>query len=272
MASFHEYKRRSLLPLGLGVLALYYVLVFVPLSHRVKDVNEPLQRAWRKLANTVEQGNATSLDFLALTNQLQETRQALAIVDIAKQKAAARLELSPALRAKLTAPFQLVDYQNERSKQIDDLYQKARQQKISVEPAVYIGFPEHTTETQDPAMLWAALSFTDELLEAALRAKVSAIHSLEVPLQLTNTPSSETLGRWDEVPIQLEFTAPADNVLRMLQGLPAPVQVQTTNAVPDMPQEGAPLFIERLIIRKQSPEKSDEVRVWLRVLGFALRE
>ena len=270
MASFQEYKRRSLLPIGLAVLALYYVLVFVPLTHRVHNVDEPLQRAWNKLANAVDQNNATSLDFTSLTNQLQETRQALAVLDSAKQKAAARLESSPGLRAKLVAPFQLVDYQNERSKLIDDLDRKAREQKIALEPAVYIGFPEHTTETQDPAMLWAALSFTEELLDSALRSKVSAIHSLEVPLQLTNAPSSETVGRWEEVPLQLEFTSAAENVLRLLLALPA--RREATNAAPAGATERAPLFIERLIIRKQSPEKADEVRVWLRVIGFALRE
>ncbi len=270
MASFQEYKRRCLLPLGLVMLALYYVLVFVRLTHRVQDVDEPLQHAWNKLANALEQTNATSLDFVSLTNQLQETRQALSILENARLKAAARLELSQALRAKLTAPFQLVDYQNERSKLIDDLDRKAREQKIALEPAVYIGFPEHTTETQDPAMLWAALSFTEELLDSALRSKVSAIHSLEVPLQLTNAPSADMAGRWDEVPLQLEFTSPAENALRLLQALPA--RHEFTNAPAAAAPERAPLFIERLIVRKQSPEKSDEVRVWLRVIGFALRE
>ena len=41
-----------------------------------------------------------------------------------------------------------------------------------------------------------------------------------------------------------------------------------TTAPPDKPA----LFIDRLIIKKQAPEKPDEVRVWMRLIGFVLRE
>jgi len=34
----------------------------------------------------------------------------------------------------------------------------------------------------------------------------------------------------------------------------------------------APLFIDRFIMRKQSPDKPDEVRVSVRALGYVLRE
>jgi hypothetical protein len=42
--------------------------------------------------------------------------------------------------------------------------------------------------------------------------------------------------------------------------------------LPEAPVDKPPLFVDRLIIRKQSPDKPDEVRVWLRVVGFVLRE
>jgi len=37
---------------------------------------------------------------------------------------------------------------------------------------------------------------------------------------------------------------------------------------PEAPPEKPPLFIDRLIIKKQSPEKPDEVRVFLRLVAF----
>lgn len=272
MPSFQEYKRRSLLPLGGVALAAYYLLVFVPLDRRANSLDEPLGKDWAKLATSLDQSNAVSLDFRYITNQLRETRMALASLEDAKKSAALRLELAPALRAKLSAPFQLVDYQNERSKQMDELDRRAKAEKIAVDPAVFSGFPEHTVDIQEPALLWAALSLTDELLATALRCKVAAIHNLEVNLSATNSPGADNAGRWAEIPLQLEFTASADNATRLVQSLPLRAAEIRAAGLPDGPAEKEPLLIDRLIIRKQSPDKLDEVRVWLRAVGFVLRE
>jgi hypothetical protein len=272
MPSFQEYKRRSLIPLaGLG-LAAYYLMVFVPLDRRADSLDEPLGRDWAKLTASLEQTNASSLDFRYITNQLKETRQALAILEDAKKSAAARLELGPALRAKLNAPFQLVDYQNERSKQMDELDRQAKAEKITIDPAVYSGFPEHTVDIQQPALLWAALSLTEDLLATALRCKVAAIHNLEVNLAVTNAPGADSAGRWAEIPVQLEFTASADNAARLIESLPLRAAEIRAVGLPESPPEKEPLLLDRLIIRKQSPEKLDEVRVWLRAVGFVLRD
>jgi hypothetical protein len=264
--SFREYNRRLLLPIAGVGLATYYLFVMVPLAHRSESLDEPLQNAWRKLET-----NAGAVDFLHLTNQLRETKEDLALLENARKKAAARLELAPALRGVFNAPFQLVDYQNERSKQIDELDRKAREQKIAIDPAVFAGFPEHTADIREPALLWPALSLTDELLDAAVACKVSALHSLDVPLMLTNSPA-EGSARWAEIPIELEFTASAENALRLAQTLPLRTDELRAAGLPPAPADKAPLFIERLILKKQSPDKLDEVRVWLRVVGFVLRE
>ncbi len=272
MPSLQEYKRRSLLPVAGLALAAYYLLVFVPLDRRAKNIEEPLRRDWARLAASLEQSNAVSLDFSAISNQIKQTRLALARLDEAKRNAAARLELSPLLRAKLNAPFQLVDYQNERSKQMDELDREAKAEKITIDPAVYSGFPEHTVDIQQPALLWAALSLTQDLLATALRCKVAAIHNLEVNLAITNAPGADSAGRWAEIPLQLEFTAPADNAARLIQSLPLRAAEIHAAGLPQAPAEKEPLLLDRLIIRKQSSEKPDEVRVWLRAVGFVLRE
>jgi hypothetical protein len=94
--SFSEYQRRGLVPLAGLALAAYYLFVMLPLSHRAESLNEPLQKAWQKLYVSLDQTNATAVDFLLITNQLNETRQALLILENAKQQAAARLQLGPA--------------------------------------------------------------------------------------------------------------------------------------------------------------------------------
>src|SRR6516225_3708687 len=254
MFSFREYQRRSLLPLAGLALAAYYVFVFMPLARRADSLDTPLDVACRKLAAGLDQTNVNALDFRQITNQLADTRQALLLVENSKKKTVARLELTPELRARLNAPFQLVDYQNERSKDMDRLDQAARQKKLALDPAVFAGFPEHTADIEEPALLWAALAFTDNLMDTAMGCNVSSIHSLEVPLTLTNAPGTEPAGRWAELPLQIEFTASAENAARLLQSLPLRADEMSPAGLPEGPPGKLPLFIERLILRKESPE------------------
>lgn len=272
MSSFREIRRRCALPLAGLALAFFYLLGFLPLARRAASLDMPLETAWRKLAVSLEQTNATAIDFTQLTNQVNETRQALAILEETKKKAAARLELSETLRTQLNAPFQLVDYQNERSKQIDHLDQQAKQQHVTVDPAVFSAFPEHTVDIRDPALLWPALVLTDNLLGTAVRSQVTAIHSLEVALDLTNAPPTDSPGRWSEIPIQVEFTASAEIAAKVIQSLPLRADEIRAAGLPEAPPEKMPLLIDRLVVRKQTPEKLDEVRVWLRAVGFVLRD
>ena len=272
MSSFREYQRRSLIPLAALALVAYYVLFYLPLARRAASLDEPVQKAWRKLAASVDQTNATTLDLARLTNQLNQTREALALVENTKKQAAFRLDLSPALKTKMAAPFQLVDFQNERSKEIDDLDRQAKAQNVAVDQAVYAGFPEHTIDTADPALLWPALALTDNLLGTAIRCQLSAVHSLEVPLANTNAPEIDAYGRWDQIPLQIEFTASAANAMRFVQSLPLHDEELRAAGLPAGTPDKVPMFIDRLIIKKQDPDKPDEVRVWLQAVGFIFRE
>jgi hypothetical protein len=272
MPSFQEYKRLTLLPLSALALGAYYLFFYVPLDRRARSLEGPLQTAWNKLAESLDQTNALALDFAHVTNQLSETRQALALFESAKQKATARLELGPALRAKLSAPFQLVDYENDRSKQMEELRRSATNHQATVEPAVFAGFPEHTADVKQPVLLWAELTLIDGLLASALQCKVAVIHELSVPLSLTNAPvpagSTDLVG----IPVEVEFTAPVASVTRLLHSLPLRADELRAAGLPEAPADKPPLFVDRLVVKRQTPDKPDEVRVWLRVVGFVLRE
>ncbi len=272
MSSFQEYKRLSIVPLTGLALAAYYLFFYVPLAHRSKSLDAPLQQAWKKLADSMDQTNALALDFTHITNQLSETRQALAIFENTKQKAIARLELGAAVRSKMNAPFQLVDYENDRSKQMDELGKSATNHQAKVEPAVFAGFPEHTADVKQPALLWAELSLIDGLLATALQCKVATIHDLGVPLSLTNAPAPGAGADLVEIPVQVEFTAPLASVARLLHSLPLRADELRAAGLPEASPDKPPLFVDRLVIKKQAPDKPDEVRVWLRIVGFVLRE
>jgi hypothetical protein len=266
----NEYQRRSIVPLAGMALAAYYVIVFVRLQGQAEALDVPVEKARSKLAASLDQTNG-AIDFLAVSNQLRETKHALAVFDEARQKAGARIELPGTVRARLNAPFQLVDYENELSKEIDDLKQLAEKQKIIVEPAVFGGFPEHTVDVKRPELLWASLSAVDGLLRTAIQTKVIAIHRLETTALTTNLPAANG-DRLAELPVQVELTGPADTVWKLLGALPLRGDELRSSGFPDAPVEKPPLFIDRLILRKQSPEKPDEVRILLRVVAFVMRD
>jgi hypothetical protein len=267
----NEYQRRSIIPLAGIALAAYYLIVFARLQRQAEALDAPVEKARARLAASLEQTNAP-IDFLSISNQLAETKHARTIFEDARQKAGARIELAPAVRARLNAPFQLVDYENERSKEIDDLRQLANKEKITVDPAVFAGFPEHTVDVKRPELLWASLSAVDGLLRTAIQTKVVAIHALETTALTTNSFSTANGDRLAELPVQVEVTGPADTIWKLLSSLPLRGDELRSASFTDPPVEKPPLFIDRLILRKQSPEKPDEVRVLLRVVAFVMRD
>lgn len=269
---FSEYQRRGVVPLAGLALAAYYLLVLLPLARRAESLDAPLQKAWQKLSFSLEQTNTTTIDFQQISNQLSDTRKALLILDGAKQKATARLQPGAAVRAKMQADFVLVEYDNERSKQLEELGSLAKKDQVAIEPGVFSSFPIHTADVKQPALLWVALSLTDTLLQTALRCKVAAIHSLEVPPVLTNAPPMNTTERLVEIPLQLEFSGSATSAVKLLQCLPLRADEIRAAALPEAPADKPPLFVDRLVVQKQSVDKPDEVHVWLRVVGFVLRE
>ncbi|MCX6927582.1 MAG: hypothetical protein NT154_30895 [Verrucomicrobia bacterium] len=269
---FSEYQRRGIVPLAGLVLAVYYLFAVLPLARQAEGFDEPLQKAWQKLSVSLGHTNTTAIDFLRITNQLSETRQAMLILENAKKQATARLQLSAAVRAKMRADFQLVEFENERSKQQEELSNLAKQKQVVVEPAVFSNFPGHTADVKQPALLWAALALTDSLLHTALQCRVVAVHSLEVPPVLANVPPPYEQERLTEIPLQVEFTASAASAARLLQCLPLRAEEIRAAGLLETPGDKPVLFVDRLLIQKQSADKPDEVHVWLRALGFVLRE
>jgi hypothetical protein len=269
---FTEYQRRGIVPLAGLALAAYYVIVLLPLSHKSEKLEEPVNKAWQKLSTSLDQTNTLAIDFLRITNQLAETRQALMILDHAKQQATARLQLGDEVRGKIHRGFVFDVYDQERSRRVEDLAKLATQEKVAIEPAVFDNYPVYTAGVRQDTLLWAALSFTDSLMRTAVRCKVTAILALETPPVLTNAPPTNSTERLAEIPVQLEFTAFATNAEKLLQCLPLRADEIRAAGLPEATTNKPVLFIDRLVVQKQSADKLDEVHVWLRAVGFVLRE
>ena len=116
------------------------------------------------------------------------------------------------------------------------------------------------------------MSLVESLLATALQCKVTVIHSLEVPLVLTNEPPAGALTPITQVPLQVDLTGSAASVLKLLQNLPLRADEMRAAGLAEARPDKAPLFIERILIKKQTADKTDEVRISLRAVGFVLRE
>jgi len=265
---FREYHRRSFVPLAALALAAYYFLVFVPLQRHARRLDKPLQRSGQRLAASMEHTNTEALDFLYITNQLRETKQALTFLKEARQKALARIETAPALRAKMNATFRLVEFEFERRQGMEELMRLARANQVTLDPGVLAGLPEYTADVTQPAVLWAALSMAEDVLRSAIQYKISTIHSLSVPLAL-NSPAPDRLV---EIPVELEFSGPAPSANLLLHSLPLRAEELRAAGWTNAPSQKPALFIDRVLLKKQPAEKLDDVRVTLRVAGFVYRE
>jgi hypothetical protein len=267
-----ETRYRSILPLLAGVLGAVYLFVFVPLDRQARSLDAPLEKAWRQLAAALGQTNVLKLDFVGLTNRLNETCAARTALEIARQQARSRVELDAVLRAQISVPFLLVDYQNEAGRRIGTLARLAKQEKVVLEPAVLAGFPEQSADMQEPALLWAELAFLDSLLTTAINAKVATIHFVAAQMPRTNAVPAINGLSLAELPLQIELTGPIANVARFLQTLPLRADEIKAAGLPAGPVNKPALFIDRLVLRKQAPEKLDEVRVSLRAVGFVFQK
>jgi len=241
-------------------------------SRRADKLSEPLDNTWRKLAAALNQTNNLSIDFVGITNQLEATRQAFAALAQARQRALSRADFGEALRERLEAPFQLVDYDSERGYQQDYFRKLAAQSKVAIAPAVFEGFPVHTADLQQPELLWAELAMIENLLTMAIRSKVTTVSALSAPTPFTNSPSPGLAWSLSEISVRLECTAPAEAIAKLLESLPRRADEMKAADLPEaLPQKPA-MFLDRVILRKLTPEKPDEVQASLRVVGFVFRE
>ena len=267
-----ETRRRSILPLLAVALGAVYLFVLIPLDRKIQSADAPLESSWRKLVGALGHSNAPKLDFTYITNQFDETRVAVDAFNAARDQARARIELTESLRFQLNEPFQLVDYETEAVRLMGTLARMAREQKVALEPAVLSGFPAQTADMSEPSLLWAELAFVDSLLTTAINSKVTTIHSIAAPSPLTNAPPENHARSLTELPVQIELTGRMANVGQFLQALPLRAAEIKAAGLPDAPTNKPALFIDRVVLRKQSPDKPDEVRLSLRAVGFVFRE
>ena len=255
-----------MLVVALG-LVLYYFLLFRPLSRRVEALDEPLDVVSRELVNlSLESQGIHDLDLAQVTKTKEALQASLATTAKVGQMIAGRVELEPDIRAKLKEPFLLIDYQNERQKRIEQVSALAKTQQVALDPAVPSGFPEYKAEMKEPNLLWADLSIVHHILTVAINNKVGAVKNLNVlPVQLRRAAGETSL---EAISVRVELVAPMESVSGFLLALPLRAEEMKAAGLPESLPGKPALFLDKLILRKQTPEKPAEVNLDLVVCGF----
>jgi len=260
--------QRNLLLLALCVGA-YYSLVYRPLSQRVAALDPPVLQVWRDLSQVVP---AASLQGLRSLDRIQTTLEAARSTSSQIQQLSlmveARIEPDGVTRARMTEPFQLIEFQNERQTRLEELSKLATVSKTALASDVKRGFPEYLAEQAYPELLWPQLQMTHFLVAGAIRSGVSTVAVVRLqPVQFHRAASSR--GEWlAELPAEIELSGAAPSIGRFLERLPLRAGEIKDRGLPEAPPAKPVMFIRGLVVRKEGRESPDRVRLELTASCF----
>lgn len=244
---------QSFLLLAATGLLVVYAAVFLPLAHRAEALDRPLLAAWTNLVNeTRNHPVVTGLEEDALRASRTEVESTLAQVRAATRAAAERLRLSPELRDKVKAPFQLVEFEKSRLQVITDLRRLAESNHVAVPDAVWNGFPEYTFAEANPSLLWAELAFANQLLARAVVQRPAAVTSLAVLPRRSHRAAEPNGQPLEEVRLRVELHGPVDAVTTFLTALPLRTGELKALGHPEVPGQEPPLFIDRFLLKNST--------------------
>lgn len=251
------------------LLALYYFFLYRPLSKTSESLDEPLMGLWQQLVRTNAQDQTVEgLDADDIQATLQQAQISRVRFEAFRQTLLARLELDPAITRKLSEPFQLIDFQNERQDRIADLSRLAKLRAVELDTNVLEEFPNYPVDHGVPALLWAQLVLCESVLKTAINSgnsRISRINVQPVRSASTNVEGSVYLH---EIPLEIELSGSMLAVSRFLTSLPMRSDEVLALGLPEADRSKAPYFIDRLLLTKQSPEQMDGVSVRATVVGY----
>ncbi len=263
--------QRIVIFIGLG-LAAYYFLIFHPLAQRAVQADQPLRAAWDKLSAARIRGGGQHLDLIEMDRQIRQAKTAVTALDRSQERIRASVASDATVRLKNHEQFQLVDFQIEKLLRIEELGRAANQNTVTIAPSVFANFPEYRADRGLPELLWGQLIFVDQLLSTAIRCKVSAVQSLDLPSYTAHVRSTNEPAFLYEIPMKVEFVGSMESISKLLASLPLRAQETTAANLPQAPADKPALFVHRFILTKNSTENPDEARLDLRACGFVYRE
>lgn len=249
-------------------LAIGFVLLYQPVARRAELMDKPLRQAWDAFARTNLSSVATagvSMDKLPTRLELLQTASA----ELAELRHVAlqRIELAPEIRGLLQAPFQLIDFDNERLRLAEQVAALARSRKVQLLPTVTNGLPHYPAESA-PAYLWPRLHLAHQALLTALHCDVGAILDLNQLPPITHRSPGDERRLFEELPMRLEVAGAMEPLARFLGSLPLLGSELDRTALAGVLTNKPALFISQILARKAAPDRPNDARLEIVLSGF----
>ena len=260
------------LPSGSFLLALalvaYYLLVYIPLSKRAELLDRPLVSAWARLAATNHANRATAgLNLDNAAQRLKDLQGSTTGLEALERLVRQRLELIPEVRNRMAEPFQLIDFQNERLRRIEQLAALAHDKGVAIEAGVTGGLPEYIADMPQPGLLWPRLDVATQVLLSAIHAKVTTIKLMtQIPTSNHRTATDNAIFL-HELPMRVEMSGPMASISRFLASLPLRGDELKATGLEALTNKPA-LFIDQILLRKEAPDKPQDVALELTLCSF----
>jgi hypothetical protein len=260
-----------LVALGLGA---YVWLVYQPLVRQGAELDGPLIELWTELAELSPAAPLQVGDRLPqIDAALDQAREAIDTLGRTREALEARIDPGPGLVERIEAPFQLIEFQNERLLVGEQLTRLAQQRKVTLDPGLASGFPEYMVDRAHPSLLWAQLTLLRHTLTSAINSGVTAVGAARSPAFTLHRGVHAGGEFLVEIPIELELLASAPAAVRFLESISLRSDEIQERGLPEAGADKPAYFIHRVLIRRESREKLDEVRLRLTVSSLVyLRE
>ncbi len=251
------------------VLALTYVAAYQPLARRAESLDKSLRLAWEQFAATNRSSEATAgVKLENLGARLKALDASAADLAALRLLIDQRLALPADVRDQLQAPFQLIDFENERLLRAESLAALAKQQKVVFEPGATNGLPQYLGETGGSALLWPRLYFATQVLLLAAHTQVGSVRELTQLPDVDHRSAFDGHREFQEMPMRITLVGDLEPVGRFLTSLPLRgAELEATGLATVLTNKPA-LFIDHLLTRKAAPDRPGDVLVEVEVSGF----
>ncbi len=254
------------------LLAVYYGLVYRPFVKEAAALDAPLTNVWQKLASSPVTPTPNGPDLTGIHRNFENARDSLGALQRATRSISARLALDPETRRRMSEPFQLIDFQDERQNRIAELNQLAKQQQVTVDKTVWEAMPEYSADVKQPELLWGQLETVRQLLATALRCKVGAVNRIYLPaLRMHSSPDTEE-AFLQEFPVRIELVGSMTSVGQLMSSLARRADELRALGLPEAPTNKVPLFVRGIMLKKNSTERAEEVSLDLQAAALVYVE
>ena len=247
------------------LILAYFLFVYRPLNARTKEKESLLRQTWSRIETIHRKKQAPDrIDYNHISQSLKRLAPNMERV---KQTLLSRIEIDSFYRDK-SLEFQLVDYENHRQEVIESLGKLAQTRQSQIPPSVFEGFPAYHSDLSHPNYLWIELALTQHLLQSMIYADVESISKLSVQRQRTPSADADLPPPLIPVISEIQFVCDSSSLFRLLLMLPLRAEEIQKDLNIAYPANKPSLYIEQILIQKNSPEKPAHIFVWMKIVGF----